>query len=248
MSAAADTTSGRMRDRRVLVTGGAGGIGSSIVARFVREGAEVAVLDLASAAERAPVGSRFFAVDLLDPEHTRGAVASAIADLGGVDVLVNSAGVFRLLPLLEISPDEWDRVLGINARATLITMQAVAPEMIAAGAGAIINLASMAAKSGGGMEGHYAASKAAVVALTRAAAIEWGRHGITVNAICPGYVLTEMGAGTRTPEQIESWTARSPLGRLGTPDDVSELAVYLATAGTYVTGQALNVTGGMIMH
>ena len=108
--------------------------------------------------------------------------------------------------------------------------------------------AAEAAKAGGAMEAHYAASKSAVVALTRAAAIEWGGHGVTVNAICPGYVLTEMGAGTRTEEQVAQWTAKSPLGRLGVPDDVAGLVAYLATDGGYVTGQALNVTGGMVMH
>ena len=106
----------------------------------------------------------------------------------------------------------------------------------------------MAAKAGGAMEAHYAASKSAVIALTRAAAIEWGPYGVTVNAICPGYVLTEMGAGTRTDEQVAQWTAKSPLGRLGRPEDVAGLVAYLATDGAYVTGQALNVTGGMVMH
>ena len=99
------------------------------------------------------------------------------------------------------------------------------------------------------MEGHYAASKAAVVALTRAAALEWGEHGIRANSICPGYILTEMGAATRTDEQIAEWTSYSPLGRLGVPDDVASLALFLASAeASYLTGQALNVTGGMVMH
>jgi 3-oxoacyl-[acyl-carrier protein] reductase len=132
----------------------------------------------------------------------------------------------------------------------LVTMQAVAPVMIAAGRGGrILNLASMAAKSGGAHEGAYAASKAAVVALSRAAALEWGEHDITVNAICPGYVLTEMGAATRTDEDVAAWKARSPLGRLADPQDVAGVACFLASAdGAYLTGQAIDVSGGMITH
>ena len=242
----------RLSGAKAIVTGGARGIGAAIARRLVDEGAEVVILDLLADtgdACAASMGARFLPVDLADPVSTRAVVAEAITVLGGVDVLVNCAGVFRLVSLLEIDVDEWDRVMDINARAMLVTMQGVAPTMIAAGRGRIINLASMAAKAGGANEAHYAASKAAVVALTRAAAIEWGPHGITANAICPGYVLTEMGAATRTPEQIAAWSAKSPLGRLGHPDDVSGLAVYLASAdGSYVTGQALNVTGGMVMH
>lgn len=241
----------RIEGRRAIVTGGAGGIGGAIAARLAASGADVAILDLPSdqaTATAAAIDGTIHPVDLADPADTAAAVAAAIAQLGGVDILVNSAGVFRLLPLLEITPEEWGRVLDINARATLLTMQAVAPTMIAAGGGRIVNIASMAAKSGGGMEAHYAASKAAVVALTRAAAQEWGPSGVTANAICPGYVLTEMGAATRTQEQIDAWSARSPLGRLGVPSDVADLVHYLVTAGSYITGQALNVTGGMIMH
>ena len=129
-------------------------------------------------------------------------------------------------------------------------MQVAAGSMVAAGrGGSIVTIASMAAKQGGAGQGHYAASKAAVVALTRVAAQEWGEHGITVNALCPGYILTEMGADTRTEDDIRTWCSYSPLGRLGTPADVAGLATFLASPdGAYLTGQALNVTGGMVMH
>ena len=243
-------THARLTGTTAIVTGGVGGIGAAIVRRLVDEGAEVVILDLetdAASARAAELGARLCGVDLADSTDTKRAVAEAAALLGGVDLLVNCAGVFRLVPLLEIDDAEWDRVMNINARGTLATMQAVAPLMIERGGGRIVNLASMAAKAGGAMEAHYAASKSAVVALTRAAAIEWGAHGVTVNAICPGYVLTEMGAATRSPEQVAQWTARSPLGRLGEPADVAGLVAYLATDGGSLTGQALNVTGGMVM-
>ncbi|MDQ1123696.1 SDR family NAD(P)-dependent oxidoreductase [Microbacterium trichothecenolyticum] len=233
--------------QRVIVTGGSGGIGAAIVDRFATDGARVAVLD-----RRAPAGSPasvFVEVDLRDPADTRRAVAEARDVLGGVDVLVNCAGVFQHAPLLDITVEDWDLVLDINARATLVAMQAVAPAMLEAGRGSIVNIASMAAKVGGGGEGHYAASKAAVVALTRAGAQEWGCHGVTVNAVCPGYVLTEMGADTRSEEDVAAWSAKSPLGRLGIPEDVAGVTHFLASpAGGYLTGQAINVTGGMVMH
>jgi 3-oxoacyl-[acyl-carrier protein] reductase len=107
----------------------------------------------------------------------------------------------------------------------------------------------MGGKTGGAGQAHYAASKAAVIALTRAAAAELGPHGIRVNCVCPGYVPTEMGAATRTPEKIETWSAMSPLGRLGEPEDVAGVVAFLASDDArYLTGQAVNVTGGMITH
>ena len=170
--------------------------------------------------------------------------------LGGIDVLVNNAGILRITPLLDISVEEWDVVMDVNARSMLVTTQVAARAMIAAGRGGrIVNMASMGAKRAGADQAHYAASKAAVVALTQAAAIELGPHGINVNAICPGYVLTEMGAATRTPEMVAGWSATSPLGRCAEPADVAGMALFLASDdAAYCTGQAFNVTGGMMMH
>ena len=146
-------------------------------------------------------------------------MADLVAALGGVDVLVNNAGILRITPLLDITVEEWDLVLDVNARSMLVTTQVAARSMIAAGhGGRIVNMASMGAKRAGADQAHYAASKAAVVALTQAAAIELGPHGITVNAICPGYVLTEMGAATRTPEMVaavERLVAARPVRRAG---------------------------------
>jgi 3-oxoacyl-[acyl-carrier protein] reductase len=211
-----------------------------ILDRLVDEGREVA----------ASIGGVFIPVDLSDPADATGATTSAVELLGGIDVLVNSAGILRHSSLLDITVEDWDLVFAVNTRAMLITMQIAARAMIAAGdGGKIINLASMAAKQGGAGEGHYAASKTAVVALTRVAALEWGCHGITANAICPGFVLTEMGAATRTDEDVERWSSLSPLGRLGETEDVAGLASFLASSDAdYLTGQAMNVTGGMVMH
>ena len=189
-------------------------------------------------------------VDLADPEDTGTALASVIDELGGIDVLVNNAGIFELKGLLDLTVEDWDRLQDVNARSMLVTTQVAARAMIAAGTGGrIVNLASMAAKRPAADQAHYAASKAAVVALTQATALELGTHGITANAICPGYVLTDMGGDTRTAEQVAGWSAMSPLGRCAEPDDVAGVAVFLASPdAAYLTGQALNVTGGMVMH
>jgi len=252
MNAPSVTTDQRLSGSRVVVTGGARGIGGAIAARFAAEGARVAILDRLADAGRAHAstfGGTFHEVDLADPGSASSATDEAIEALGGCDVLVNVAGIFELVPLLEIDVEAWDRMFAVNTRAMLITMQSVAPSMIAEGGGAIVNLASMAAKHGGAMEAHYAASKAAVIALTRSAAMEWGCHGIRANAICPGYIPTEMGAHTRSPEQIAAWSAKSPLGHLGLPEDVASTALFLASSeSSYLTGQAINVTGGMITH
>lgn len=244
--------SGRLDGHRTIVTGGARGIGGRIAATLAGEGAEVVILDRlvdeGSGCAR-EIGGHYLEVDLADAASAERATTAAVELLGGVDVLVNCAGIFSRTDVLDLTISEWDLLFAINVRAMLTTMQIAGRSMIDARSGRIINLASMAAKKGGAHEAAYAASKAAVVALTRSVAHEWGPHGITANSICPGYVLTEMGAGTRTPELVASWEAQSPLGRLGTVDDVAGVALFLALPESgYLTGQAFNVTGGMVTH
>ena len=238
--------------RRVIVTGAARGIGAAIARRLAAAGDDVVVLDrLVEAGERvaADIGGRFVPVDLSDVASTRTAMTQTLDVLGGVDVLVNNAGILRFGPLLDISSEAWDEMFAVNTRSMLLTMQIAARSMMAAGrGGTIVNMASMAAKTGGAGQAHYAASKAAVAALTRAAALEWGAAGITVNCVCPGYVLTEMGADTRTAEDIENWSSLSPLHRLAEPEDVAGVVAFLAgPEASYLTGQSVNVTGGMLM-
>jgi NAD(P)-dependent dehydrogenase (short-subunit alcohol dehydrogenase family) len=232
--------------QRVIVTGAARGIGRAIASAFAGAGHRVCALDLADtlAATADEIGASAVRVDLVER-----AMADAIDGLGGVDVLVNNAGIFEIVDLLDITVEQWDRMFAVNTRSMLLTIQAAAPVMRARGGGRIINQASMGGKSGAAGQAHYAASKAAVISLTQVAAKELGAAGITVNCMCPGYVLTEMGADTRTPEQVAEWSSLSPLGRCASVDDVAGVAMFLASPGAaYLTGQAINVTGGMIMH
>ncbi|MAP62516.1 MAG: short-chain dehydrogenase [Microbacterium sp.] len=243
----------RFEGSRVIVTGAARGIGARIAERFADEGARVVVIDRLrdeGSARADAIGGTFVQADLASVDSTREAMEQAVAALGGVDALVNNAGLLRFASLMETTPEAWDETFAVNSRSMLLTLQIAAREMVAAGnGGAIVNLASMAAKTGGAGQVAYAASKSAVVALTRVAALELGPSGIRVNAMCPGYVLTEMGADTRTPEKVAQWSSYSPLGRLGEPDDVAGLALFLASPdGAYLTGQAVNITGGMVMH
>jgi len=243
----------RLAGRRVVITGGARGIGAEIARRFASEGARIAVIDLLEDRIAQVVGeTNGVAVcgDLSDAGSAIAATQQAVDALGGIDVLVNNAGILRFAPLLDITVEDWDLTFDINARAMLLTTQVAAKSMIAAGhGGTIVNMASMGGKVGSPNQAHYAASKAAVISLTRVSAMELGPHGITVNCICPGYVLTEMGADTRTPEKVALWSSKSPLDRLAQPSDVANMALFLASdEGSYCTGQAMNVTGGMVMH
>ena len=241
-----------LEGRRAVVTGAGRGIGAAIAQRFAAAGARVALLDRDIEAARtvaASIGGLAFEVDLADASATRMITRTAIDTLGGLDVLVNNAGILHMAPLLDISVDDWDRTFDVNVRSMLLTMQAAAPDLANSSAASVINMASMGGKVGSPRQAHYAASKAAVIALTRVAAMELGSQRIRVNCICPGYVLTEMGAATRTPEMVAAWSATSPLGRCAEPHDVASMALFLASDDSrYCTGDAFNVAGGMVMH
>ena len=233
--------------RRCLVTGAARGIGRYVTERLVAEGMRATILDVDPDVQRVAreLGAQSIVVDLCDDDAVRDALAISMGD-DPFWLLVNNAGVFTKTPLLDMSLNEWDHLHQVNVRAMVVTMQAITPSMRVVGGGRVVNMASMAAKRGTPGEAAYAASKAGVVALSRIAAMELGSYGITVNSICPGYVLSEMGAATRSADEVAAWTALSPLGRLGTPADLAGVVAFLASDdGSYITGQALNVTGGM---
>jgi len=240
-------------NQRVVVTGGARGIGASIVRTFAAEGAKIVIVDLLieeATVLAGDIGGHALKCDLADPVDTMKVMNDSISVLGGIDILINNAGVLKVTPLLDISAEEWDWVFAINTRAMLLTTQVAARAMIdQRSGGKIVNTASMGGKVGAANQAHYAASKAAVISLTQVSAAELGAHGINVNCVCPGYVLTEMGAATRTDEMVAEWSALSPLGRLANPSEIASMALFLASEdASYCTGQAMNVSGGMISH
>lgn len=238
-----------------LITGGAQGIGAAIAEKLAAHGADIIIADLpaqetAFQKVKATIEGlgrtcRFVAMDVTD----KASVEAAVAQAGRIDILVNNAGILKARPLEELSEDSWNLHFNINARGVLFVTNAVLPQMRARKAGRIVNIASLAARQGIPTEGHYAATKAAVVTLTRVYAQETGADGITVNAICPGIILTDMAKNKLVGADREYWTKATSLKRLGEPSDVGGAAVFFASdLADYVSGQALNVCGGLYFH
>lgn len=242
-----------LSDKKVIVTGAARGIGASAARAVAAAGADVTALDV----QEAPgdLGLRFRPCDVSDRAETVKAVDWAVAEMGGLDALIHAAGVQRYTPAESISDEEWDLVLGVNARGTMITNQAVFPHLKGKG-GRIVNFASAAGAAGLRGCAHYSASKGAVLAWTRTIAQEWGRYGVTANAIAPG-MWTPMYETTRSRLNAEELAAHDqgmammiPLGgRLGDPDrDMAPVLVFLVSDGArFITGQTIPVDGGLMM-
>ena len=252
-SAPGQRPSGRLEGRRAIITGAARGIGAEIARTYAAEGAQVVLFDVAADQVRElakELEGESVVVDLADASATAAATNEAIELLGGVDLLVNNAGILQMAPILDMTIENWDLTFDVNVRSMFVTTQVAGRAMREQGTGGrIVNMASMGGKLGAPNQAHYAASKSAVIAFTRVTAMELGPFGINANCICPGYVLTEMGAATRTPEMVAAWSAKSPLGRLAEPSDVAKMALFLASDdSSYCTGQAMNVSGGMVMH
>jgi NAD(P)-dependent dehydrogenase (short-subunit alcohol dehydrogenase family) len=239
---------GRMAGRRALITGGASGIGLACARQLVAESAEVVLLDLSSPAI---TGATTVTCDVRDPDAVARAVTRAAGLLNGpADVLVNSAGVYRIAPLLDLTPGEWDDVVAVNLRGTFLAGQAVAAALIAAGVpGAIVNISSTAGLVADASEpsAHYNASKAGVLALTRQMAAEWAPYGIRANAVCPGVIDTPMLRLMDDPAAGDAYLqAGVPQRRLGSADEVAAVIVFLASNdASYLTGAAVPVDGGI---
>jgi 3-oxoacyl-[acyl-carrier protein] reductase len=237
--------------RTALVTGGASGIGLAIVETFVAAGARVVAADLdadglADLAER--LGVRTIVLDVTDEDGVEAAVASVDEESGGIQVLVNAAGVLTQAPLEELTTADWARVMAIDLTGVFLVMRAVGRRMLRDGHGRIINLASQLAIKGGSEVAHYAAAKAGVIALTKSAAIEWSGRGVLVNAIAPGPIVSPM-----TDRMTAQWrtdkAAELPIGRFGVPAEVAPTALLLASspAGDLYTGQTLGPNSGDVM-
>ena len=240
-----------LEGKRAFVTGGASGIGAAICEAFAAKGARTAVVDLNAGAAQAKAreignGALAIACDVADPASVKAAVDGALQALGGLDILVNSAGVVFLAPAEELPLDSWDKTIAINLKGTFLVSQAVGRAMIAAGRGGkIISMASQAGSVAIDQHAAYCASKFGVIGLSKTLAAEWGKHRICVNTISPTVVMTELGRKAWEGARGEALKARIPSGRFAYPSEIGAAAVFLASSGAdMVNGADLLVDGG----
>jgi NAD(P)-dependent dehydrogenase (short-subunit alcohol dehydrogenase family) len=243
--------------RVAVVTGGASGIGLGVAHQLVADGCHVAILDRngsaaeAGAAELRANGGTALAVevDVADRDSVETAFARVRAELGPVGILVTSAGVESFDPVLGITRENWDRIIAVNLTGTFACVQAALGDMLAAGSGRIVTIASSSAQSGAPNMAHYAASKGGVISLTKALAVELARQGITANAITPSLVDTPMSRQAEADGDfpgVDVIAPMVPLGRAGTPADIAAACSFLCSeGGSYITGQVIGVNGGM---
>jgi NAD(P)-dependent dehydrogenase (short-subunit alcohol dehydrogenase family) len=256
-----------LKDHVAIVTGAGRGIGHATALELARMGADVVIAELdragaeRTAAEVKALGRRaqVLATDVTSGDNLKAMAERTRADFGRIDILVNNAGIYRAAAPLDVTEEHWDAVMDVNAKAVFFASQAVLPFMIAQKSGAIISLASMAGKVGSKGNLPYNASKAAVISITKSLALAHAGDGIRVNCVCPGFVETDMWtsvsrdlgamAGLSPEEFTRQRLTQVPLGRMERPEDVAKVIGFLASSRAgYMTGQAINVTGGLVMH
>jgi NAD(P)-dependent dehydrogenase (short-subunit alcohol dehydrogenase family) len=248
----------RLDNKTAIVTGARRGIGRAIALGLAREGANVVVSDVSRedcqkvVDEIKRMGRKGLALkcDVSSSEDVEDMVKRTVAEFGRVDILVNNAGIIAYRPFLELTDEDWDKTLGINLKGQFLCARAAARDMVKNKGGRIINIASI---SSGGcgiafpLIAHYTASKGGVVALTEALALELTPQGINVNAICQGAIDTDMAKGAKESGQLERVLARIPKGRLGQPEEIANLAVFLASEESdYISGAAIVIDGGWL--
>ena len=250
-------------ERKALVTGGASGIGRGVSEALLTIGARVAIADLPAAIERLDqeARARFVTVpvDVTDDGSVADGVATAAAALGGLDTLVNSAGVFQFRPIEDIATGEWDRIIDVNLKGTFLAMREAMPHLKASRRGRVVNISSDAGKRGFALLGAYCASKFGVIGLTQAVGAEVAPDGVRVNAVCPGSVSeTDMGRvvidqkialgyGASADEVVARGAATFPLRRVGTVADVVSAVMFLISeSSNWITGESINIDGGSL--
>jgi NAD(P)-dependent dehydrogenase (short-subunit alcohol dehydrogenase family) len=249
---------GLLEGKTAIVTGAASarGLGLATARLFAGHGATVAILDLDADAARAAAvdlgpDHMGLACDVTDRDACEAAVAELTGRWSGIDILVNNAGITQPLKIMEIAPENYDAVTDVNLRGTLYMSQAVIPSMRARKSGALVNMSSVSAQRGGGIFGgpHYSAAKAGILGLTKAMARELAPDGVRVNAICPGFIATDITAGKLTEEMRAQVLAGIPMGRAGEASDVAGCALFLASdLAAYCTGTEVDVNGGSLIH
>ena len=251
------TDPGDLSEKTAIVTGAGGGMGRAIARRLASGGAKILANDLSREAaertvrdlEREGHEAAAIAGDVSASGDVRRLVDGALECFGAIHVLVNNAGVLRPTRVVDMEEDEWDLILRVNLKGTYLCSRAVLPVMQRQGWGRIVNVSSTAGRSTSTVGGaHYTASKAGVRGFTRHLAREVARDGITVNAVCPGLIDTEMVRSTISEEQADAYAERFPVKRLGEPREVAELVAFLASArAAYITGASLDINGGALM-
>ena len=249
-----DFMSERLKDQVALVTGASRGIGKAIALALAAEGASVVVnytssQDAAQALVETIVkaGGKALAIkaNVAQPEQVEALVKETLAQLGRIDILVNNAGITRDTLLLRMKLEDWQAVINLNLTGVFLCTQAVSKSMLKQRSGKIINIASVAGQMGNPGQANYSAAKAGVIGLTKTLAKEFASRGITVNAVAPGFIETDMTEGLKAEEILKI----IPLGRYGKPEEIAGMVAFLASdpAANYITGQIFNVDGGMVM-
>jgi 3-oxoacyl-[acyl-carrier protein] reductase len=244
----------QLENQVAFITGARRGIGRAIALKYAQNGADCILVARTAPEELAEeiraLGRRALALalDVADADAVESAIKSSVKEFGKIDILVNNAGVTDDGLLIRMKLEQWQRVIDVNLSGAFYATKAVARPMLKAEGGRIINITSVVGQMGNAGQANYAASKAGLIGFTKSVAKELGSRGITVNAIAPGFITTDMTAEL-TEEAKTALLGQIPLGKLGEPEDIAEMALFLASPGArYITGQTFNVDGGLVME